>query len=90
LEAKLTQLFSNVRSVGRRPYRRPAVSLSCPLAFSVTGLLLHCLALIAQSDDRGPATIGFALVVAAPALSAMAALHFAGGDFVDDVDETRS
>jgi hypothetical protein len=90
LEAKLTQLFSTVRSVGRRPYRRPAVSLSCPLAFSVTGLLLHCLALIAQSDDRGLAPIGFALVAAAPALSAIAALHFAGGDFASDVDETRS
>jgi len=73
--------------MGRRPDRRQTVSLSCPLAFSVTGLLLHCLALLAQSDDRGPATIGFALVAAAPA---MAALHLAGGDFASDVDETRS
>jgi hypothetical protein len=89
-EAKLTQIFSEVRSMGRRPDRRQTVSLSCPLAFSVTGLLLHCLALLAQSDDRGPATIGFALVAAAPALAAMAALHLAGGDFASDVDETRS
>jgi hypothetical protein len=76
--------------MGRRPDRRQTVSLSCPLAFSVTGLLLHCLALLAQSDDRGPAMIGFALVAAAPALAAIAALQFAGGRFGNDVDETRS
>jgi hypothetical protein len=81
----LTQLFSDIRSVGRRPHRRHTVSLSCLLAFSVTGLLVHCLALIAQSDDRGLVPIGFALIAAAPALSAIAALRFAS-----DVDETRS
>lgn len=86
----MTQIFSYVRSLGRRPDRRPTVSLSCPLAFSATGLLLHCLALLVQSDDRGLPTIGFALVAAAPALAAIAALHLARGDFASDVDETRS
>src|SRR5260370_34896659 len=68
-EAKLTQIFSEVRSMGRRPDRRQTVTLSCPLAFSVTGLLLHRLALLAQSDDRGPATVGVALASAPPALA---------------------
>jgi hypothetical protein len=66
------------------------VSWRCPLAFSVVGLMAHCLALIAQSADRELAPIGFALVAAAPALSALAALHLAGDRFADDLDETRS
>jgi hypothetical protein len=86
----LTRFLNDVRLIDRRPDRRSTVRLSCLLAFSVTGLLLHCLALIAQSDDRGLVPIGFALVAAAPALSAIAALHLAGDHFADDVDETRS
>lgn len=85
----MTQFFAGVRCVARQPYRRHAMSLSCPLAFSVTGLLAHCLALIAQSDDRGLRPIGFALIAAAPALSAIAALCLAGDRFAGDVDETR-
>ena len=60
-------------------------NLACPLAFSVTGLLMHGLALMVQNHDGWPAPIGFTLIAAAPALAAMAALHFAG-----DVDEARS
>jgi hypothetical protein len=86
----MTRVLDDVRDAGRRRHRRRTVSLSCLLAFSVTGLLVHCLALIAQSDDRGLTPIGFALVAAAPALSAIAALHLAGDHFADDVDETRS
>jgi hypothetical protein len=87
----MTQPFSAARHADRRrPDRRHAVNLSCLLVFSVTGLLLHCLALIAQSDDRGLVPIGFALVAAAPALSAIAALHFTADRLAGDVDETRS
>jgi len=60
-------------------------NLACPLAFSVTGLLMHGLALMVQNHDGWPAPIGFTLIAAAPALAAIAALHFAG-----DLDEARS
>ena len=60
-------------------------NLACPLAFSVMGLLMHGLALMVQNHDGWPAPIGFALIGAAPALAAIAALHFAG-----DLDEARS
>ncbi len=59
-------------------------NLACPLAFSVTGLFVHGLALMMQNQDGWQAPIGFVLIAAAPALAAMAALHFAG-----DVDEAR-
>jgi len=82
----MIQVFSVARhAMGRGPDRRHTVSWCVPLAFSVTGLLVHCLALIAQSDDRGLAPIGFALVAAAPALSALVALCLAG-----DAGETSS
>ena len=80
-----------VSSAPRRPktIRQPGdpaggANLACPLAFSVTGLLVHGLALMVQNLDGRPAPIGFALIAAAPALAAMAVLHFAG-----DVDEAR-
>ena len=59
-------------------------NLACPLAFSVTGLLMHGLALMVQNHDGWPAPIAFALIAAAPVLAAMIALHFAG-----DIDEAR-
>jgi hypothetical protein len=59
-------------------------NLACPFAFSVTGLLVHGLALMVQNQDGWPAPIGFALIAAAPVLAALAALHFA------DLDEARS
>jgi len=60
-------------------------NLACPLAFSVTGLLVHGLALMMQNQDGWLAPIGFALIAAAPALAGMAALHFAG-----NIEEARS
>ena len=52
-----------------------ASPLACPLAFSVTGLLLNGLALMVQGDDGWQVLSRLALMASAPAL---AALHFAG------------
>jgi hypothetical protein len=52
--------------------------LVCLLALSVTGLLLNGLALMVQGDDGWLVLSRLALIACAPALAAMAALHFAG------------
>jgi hypothetical protein len=52
--------------------------LVCLLALSVTGLLLNGLALMVQGDDGWLVPFRLALIACAPALAAMAALHFAG------------
>lgn len=52
--------------------------LVCLLVLSVTGLLLNGLALMVQGDDGWLVLFRLALIACAPALAAMAALHFAG------------
>ena len=52
--------------------------LICLLALSVTGLLLNGLALMVPGDDGWLVLFRLALIACAPALAAMAALHFAG------------
>jgi len=92
-EAKLTQIFSEVRSMGRRPDRRQTVRPELPACLLGHGLFactLPCAA-CAKVTIEGQATIGFALVAAAPALAAIAALPPCRlATLASDMDETRS
>ncbi len=62
----------------RRRYSAGVDDLVCPLVFSLAGLLANGLALMLTGEDGWPALPGFALIAAAPAIAAMAAVHFAG------------
>jgi hypothetical protein len=62
----------------RRRYSAGVGELVCPLVFSLAGLLANGLALMLPGEDGWPALPGFALIAAAPAIAAMAAVHFAG------------
>jgi hypothetical protein len=64
------------------PLTRTAMGLMCPLAFSVTGLLVDGAVLVSCGDQLAPAW-RFALVAGAPALSTIAALKVAGDDQLD-------
>ena len=64
------------------PFTRGAVGLMFPLVFSVTGLLVDGAVLVSCGDQLTPAW-RFALVVGAPALSAIAAIKVAGDDRLD-------
>ena len=48
-----------------------------PLAFSLVGLLTHCLALVMQGEPS-LASLRFALIVSAAPVAALAALRFVG------------
>jgi hypothetical protein len=58
--------------------RRDRAGSSCPLVFSLAGLLMNGLALMVPSEDGYLALLRFALIASAPLLAGMAALHFAG------------
>jgi hypothetical protein len=54
--------------------------LVCPLLYSLTGLVMNGLALMAPSEAGYLTLLGFALIAGAPPTAAMAALHFAGNN----------
>jgi hypothetical protein len=64
------------------PFTHAILGLMCPLAFSVTGLLLDGAVLVCGGDHLTPAW-RFALVAGAPALAAIAAIKLAGDDQLD-------
>jgi hypothetical protein len=62
----------------RRRRDHAGAGLVCPLAFSLTGLVMNGLALMAPSEGGHLTLLGFALIAGAPPIAAMVALHFAG------------